>query len=60
MSLEKLRLYWKRVAPFAVGLAVLGSVGLAVAERYGRSCCTPGSACCHPGSPCCHGKAPPA
>ena len=58
MSLEKLRSYWKRIAPFAVGLAVLGAVGVGVAERYGRSCCTPGAACCHPGAACCHGHAP--
>jgi hypothetical protein len=60
MSLEKLRSYWKRFAPYAVGLAVLGSVGVGVAERYGRSCCAPGAACCHPGAACCHGHAPKA
>jgi hypothetical protein len=60
MSVEKLRGHWKRVAPFAVGLAVLGAVGVGVAERYGLSCCGLGAACCHPGSPCCHGHAPKA
>jgi hypothetical protein len=59
MSLEKLKIQWRRVAPFAVGFAVLGSVGVGVAEHYGRSCCKPGAACCYPGSPCCHGKATP-
>jgi hypothetical protein len=55
MSMDKLKSNWKRFAPYAVGLAVLGSVGVGVAERHARSCCTAGSACCHPGAACCHG-----
>jgi hypothetical protein len=59
MSLEKLRSHWRRIAPYAVGLAVLGTAGVAIADRYARSCCYPGAACCHPGAACCHGHAPP-
>ncbi len=60
MSLEKLRSFWKRIAPYAVGVAVLGAVGVGVAEHYGLSCCGLGAACCHPGAACCHGHAPKA
>jgi hypothetical protein len=52
--MERMRHIWKRISPYAVGLAVLGAVGVGAYERYGKDCCHPGSACCYPGSPCCH------
>ncbi len=59
MSLEKIRSYWKRFAPFAVGLAVAGSVGVGIGEWHARACCGPGSSCCHLGAACCHGAHAP-
>jgi hypothetical protein len=52
MNLDRMRTLWKKLAPFALGAAVLGAAGY---HYFGGDCCAPGAACCHPGSPCCHG-----
>jgi hypothetical protein len=55
MNVEKIRLIWKKLAPFALAASVLGVVGYTAAEHYLSDCCYPGAACCHPGAACCHG-----
>ena len=56
MTADRIRTLWKKLAPFALGAAVLGAVGY---RYFGRDCCAAGSSCCFPGSPCCHGHAAP-
>jgi hypothetical protein len=57
MNRDRLRALVKKLAPFAVGAAVVGTgVGIA-AQKYFGDCCRPGASCCYPGSPCCHGHA---
>ncbi|MGO8998985.1 MAG: hypothetical protein ACLQVI_37135 [Polyangiaceae bacterium] len=55
MSSDRIRAFWKKIAPLALGAAVLGGVGGVAVKYLNGSCCVPGSPCCHPGSPCCHG-----
>ena len=56
MTSDRICVLWKKLAPLALGAAVLGGAGGVAAKLYlGGDCCAPGSPCCHPGSPCCHG-----
>ena len=56
MTTDRIRALCKKLAPLALGAAVLGGVGGLAVKAYGGHCCVPGSPCCYPGSPCCHGQ----
>jgi len=55
MTLDRLRALAKKLAPFALGAAVLGTAGGVLAHRYLGDCCRSGASCCFFGSSCCHG-----
>ena len=58
MTFDRIRGLSKKISPFVLAGALLGTAGAAAAHRYfSGDCCAPGSPCCHPGSPCCHGHA---
>jgi hypothetical protein len=56
MTSDRIRALWKKMTPFVLGAALLGTAGGMAARHYlGHGCCAAGSSCCFPGSPCCHG-----
>lgn len=55
MIADRIRAFWKKIPPFVLAGAVLGSLGAVGLHEYlGRGCCTAGASCCHPGASCCH------
>jgi hypothetical protein len=57
MNTARIRALWKKITPFVLLGAALGTAGAAAKMHFARDCCRPGASCCFPGSPCCHGSA---